>query len=173
MKYKCENELNTLSFKDFGLIDIDYNDERLLIVTDGGIAKYDNSCNETLEERYIAETQIRIIDARIDDFYLEGGKYYDADDKLIEEYPNKPISHEMYKAVFRKMKNVENETRVFFVGEKSKRNDDVKKEAVEGIEEYPYTYEIAIDVVNDTYWMSISGSKIIVEFDRFMNRVMS
>lgn len=171
MKYKCENEISTLSFKDFGLVDIDYNDERLLIVTDGGIAKYDNSCNETLEERYIGEAQIRIIDAMIEDFYLEGGKYFDADDNLIEVYPDQPITHERFKAVFKKIKAEESEARVFFVGEKHNR-DEMNTPSTGDEEAKRHMFEIAIDAVNDTYWIKVSGKKIVVEFDRFMNRVM-
>jgi len=162
MKYKCENELNTLNFRDFGVIEIGIVKDVFSMMTGGGIAKYDNSCNETLEERYIAETQIRILDAEIEKFFLEGGKYYDANDVLISEEPDTEIDKNEYKEIFKKMK----EGTVFFIGEKSNVSEDGKK-----------IYEICIDItledVIDTYWIVVKGSKIVVEFDRFMNRVMS
>jgi len=158
MKYKCENELNTLSFKDFDLVDIGCDNETLRIVTGGGIAKYDNSCNEMLEERYISEAEIRIMDAEIVSFYLEGGKYYNADDVLIKEVADEEVSKEDYKSVFRTLKD--GESTVFFIG-CSKKDDG------------SFVYEIAIDIVNDTYWLKATGSRIIIEFDRFMNRVIS
>lgn len=159
MKYKCENELNTFSLKDFDILDISYENGTFSFLLNGGVAKYDNSCNETLEERYISETHVRIMDAEIKEFFLEGGKYYTADDVLIKEVPDEAVSPEKYKEI---LKSLKEEGKLFFIGEKSAdANADTK------------TFEISVDKVNDTYWITVSGSKIIIEFDRFMNRVMN
>ena len=156
MKYKCENELNTLSFKDFTILEIKYENDKFTLMTNGAVVKYDNSCNETLEERYISETTLTFVDAKITKFVLEGGKYYTADDVLIKEVPDTEVNPAEYNDLFKKF--LENEGTVFFVGEKSGEG---------------HVVEIAIDVVNDTYWITVEASKIIAGFDRFMNRVMN
>lgn len=155
MKYKCENELNTLSFKDFEIVSISNANGKLTINTNGGVARYDNSCNEMLEERYISECEITFFDAKITRFYKEGGKYYDANDVLIEEY--KDIDYD--EADYPKMlKELTKEGIIFFLSS-SVTNDR------------PY-YELAVDVVNDTYWLNIEASKVSVGFERFMNKVI-
>lgn len=158
MKYKCENELQTLSFKDFAIMSITYENNKLTIMTSGGIARYDNSCNETLEERYISDTEITFFNATIDRFYLEGGKYYTADDVLVQEIPDTDFVPDQYKNKL-KMLTSEEEAVIFFLAEN--RSGDK-----------PF-YEIAVDVVNDTYWLMISADKVTASFDRFMNRVMN
>lgn len=155
MKYKCENELSTLSFKDFGLSSVSYANGKLTLMTDGGVAKYDNSCNEMLEERYISECEITFFDAKILRFYKEGGKYFDANDVLIEEFPDVDIEESDYNKM---LKDLTNEGVIFFLS-------SCKTEA------RPY-YELAVDVVNDTYWINIDASKVSVGFDRFMNKVI-
>lgn len=155
MKYKCENELNTLCFKDFGLSSAVLANDKLTLLTDGGIARYDNSCNEMLEERYISECEITFYNAKILRFYKEGGKYYDADDKLIEEYPDVDIEPNEY---VKMLKELTKEGVIFFLS--SGKTDS-----------RPY-YELSVDVVNDTYWINIDSDKVSVSFERFMNRVI-
>lgn len=156
MKYKCENELHTLSFKDFSVDDIKLSQNKLTIYTNGGVARYDNSCNETLEERYISECEIQFINADIEKFFLEGGRYLDANDVLIREEPDKDVEKSNYKEAVKQL----NAGTIFFLSGKS---DNGK-----------YIVEFAVDLENnDTYWMTISCEKLIVGFDRFMNRVMN
>lgn len=154
MKYQCENELNTLEFKDFNVSEIYYRNEKFFILTNGGIARYNNSCNETLEERYIADTEISFLECEISSFYLEGAKYYNPDDVLIKEVEDKIIHKEDYISTIKQLK----EGIIFFL----KGN----------IENDRYITEIAIDVEEDTYWITLSATKCIIAFDRFMNRVM-
>lgn len=157
MKYKCENELHTLSFKDFNVEEIKYTDNKLMIYTNGGVARYDNSCNETLEERYISECEIQFINCEIEKFYLEGGKYYTADDVLIKEIPDEEIPNDKIKDTLKLLKG--EDAVIFFVSGKE--------------ESGRYKVEIAIDLVNDTYWMTLNADRAIIGFDRFMNRVMN
>lgn len=158
MKYKCENELNTLSFKDFEIVSIKAANDKLTINTNGGIARYDNSCNEMLEERYISEAEITFFDAKILKFYKEGGKYYDANDKLIEEYPDVEYSPLEYDSLLKEFSKEDTEAIIFFL-------------SANKTEARPY-YELSIDVINDTYWINIDASKVSVSFDRFMNKVI-
>lgn len=157
MKYKCENELHTLDFKDFNVEEIKYTDNKLTLYTNGGVARYNNSCNETLEERYISECEIQFINCRIDKFILEGGKYYTADDVLIEEVPDTIIKQEEIKAILKKLKG--EDAVIFFLNGNTEGDN--------------YKSELAVDLVNDTYWINITAEKVVVGFDRFMNRVMN
>lgn len=153
MKYKCENELNTLEFKDFNADEISYTKNKLFILTNGGIARYNNSCNETLEERYISESEISFINCNINKFYIEGMKYFNPNDVLIKEVPDKDILVEEYSSELKKLKG----GTIFFLSGK--------------FDNTGFSGEIAIDVEEDTYWLSISAEKVIIGFDRFMNRV--
>lgn len=157
MKYKCENELNTLSFKDFNVEEIKYSEDKITVYTNGGVAKYDNSCNETLEERYISECEIQFIGYNIERFYLEGGKYYTADDVLVKVVPDEEVEGDHIKDTLSKLKG--EDAVIFFLNGKE--------------ESGKYKSELAIDLVNDTYWIKISADKVTVSFDRFMNRVMN
>lgn len=156
MKYKCENELHTFNFKDFGISEIKLSDGKINIYTEGGVARYDNSCNETLEERYISECEIQMINCQIDKFVLEGGKYYNADDVLLKEVPDTVIEKDKYQDTVNKFKE---EGVIFFFSGK--------------MEDGKYKTEMAVDVESDTYWLNITSEKVIVGFDRFMNKVIS
>lgn len=155
MKYKCTNELHTLSFKDFTVSDVKSNNGNIIICTDGGVAKYDNSCNETLEERYISECEIQFMDVKIDKFILEGAKYYNADDVLLKETPDVDIDPSEYDGYLKKL----TDGTLFFLSGKEK--DD------------RYLIELAVDIEEDTYWINMNTEKVVVNFDRFMNRVMA
>lgn len=155
MKYKCTNELHTLSFKDFTVTEVKSNNGNIIICTDGGVAKYDNSCNETLEERYISECEIQFMDAKIDKFILEGAKYYNADDVLLKETPDVDIEPSEFDNVLNKFKD----GIMFFLSGREK--DD------------RYIVEMAVDIEEDTYWINLNTEKTVVNFDRFMNRVMA
>ena len=155
MKYKCENELNTLEFKEFNVDKITFNNNKLVLYTNCGIARYNNSCNETLEERYISETELSFLNCTINKFYIEGSKYFNPNDVLIKETPDCIIDSKDYNSNLKKL----NGGIIYFISGKFD---------TEG-----FNGEIAIDVEDDTYWIDIKCEKVIAGFDRFMNRVMN
>lgn len=160
MKYKCTNELHTLNFRDFTVTGVVINNGNLTISSDGGVARYDNSCNETLEERYISATEIQFLNYTIDKFFIEGAKYFDANDVLLKETPDIDVEKVAYESTLKSLKD----GKIFFLNEKKSESSDNK-----------YVVELAVDIeeTNDTYWLIISTEKTVINFDRFMNRVMA
>lgn len=155
MKYKCVNKLDKFGFQDAGIISCNYKDDTLSLELEGMIAKYDNPHNQKFEDCYITATQIRFKEAKIIRFFLEGAKYYDANDVFLEEVPDTDILPEAYMETIEKLINGV----VFMVREKSTAQDENK------------CCMIAIDVEEDTYWLEMEYEKVVVEWDRFMNKV--
>ncbi len=155
MKYKVTNNLDKFDFKDFDLNEIALEKDSLRIEMAGGIARYNNPCNEKYVDCYIAETELRFLNPSIDRFFLEGSKYYNANDVLIEEIPDKELSELEYQS---KLKSFNN-SRLFYI-------EGVEKE------ENKYKCQISIDTESEeTYWIVVSCEKVVIGWDRFMNRV--
>ncbi len=155
MQYKCVNELDKFDFQEAILEALDLDSDQLCIALSSGIAKYNNPCNTKYVDCYIAETQVRIKKPRILRFFLEGSKYYDANDVLLEEVSDQDIPPEEYEKTIKKL--ISGEVYTFR-----------EKNASENIDR---CCEIAVDVADDTYWIEIAFEKIILEWDRFRNRV--
>ncbi|MCD8150859.1 MAG: hypothetical protein LUE92_15130 [Clostridiales bacterium] len=155
MQYKCVNELDKFDFQEAVLEALDLNGDLLCVSLSSGIAKYNNPCNTKYVDCYIAETQIRLKNPCIDRFFLEGPRYYDANDVLLEAVPDQEILPTEYGAAMQKLIS----GAVYTFREKSASGDAER------------CCEIAVDVGDDTYWMEIRYEKIIVEWDRFRNRV--
>lgn len=157
MKYKCVNELDKFGFQDAGVISFDYRDGMLSLELEGMIAKYDNPHNQKYEDCYISAAQIRFKGAKILTFFLEGAKYYDANDVLLEEVPDTDILPEAYRETIGRFK----QGVIFMVREKAAVQDGARG------------CMMAVDVEEDTYWIEITYEKVVIEWDRFMNKVQS
>ena len=131
--------------------------DTLRVELSDGIAKYNNPCNTKFVDCYIADTQIRIKRPEIRRLFLEGPKYYDANDVLLEEVPDRDIPADEYEETLARLVN----GKIYTFQEKA------------GSGENDRICEIAIDVEDDTWWLEIGYEKIIVEWDRFRNRVDS
>ncbi|MCD8365935.1 MAG: hypothetical protein LUC83_09060 [Clostridiales bacterium] len=156
MQYKCVNDLDKFDFHEASLDALDLEGDVLCAILSSGIAKYNNPCNTKYVDCYIAETQIRMKNPRITRFFLEGAKYYDANDVLLEEVPDQEIPPEEYEATMQKLVSGE----VFTLCKKDSGSDGNGG-----------CCEIAVDAEDDTYWMEIEYEKIILEWDRFRNEV--
>lgn len=155
MQYKCVNDLDKFDFQKAVLESLSLDDDQLCIALSSGIAKYNNPCNTKYVDCYIANTQVRIKKPQILRFFLEGAKYYDANDVLLEEVPDQDIPSEEYERTMKKLVSGE----VYTFREKTTSGDSDQ------------CYEIAVDVADDTYWIEIAFEKIILEWDRFRSKV--
>ena len=154
MKYKCVNQTDKFSFRDAQIQRCRYNTDVLMMEVDGVIARYDHPCNETLTDRYIDTVSIRLKKPVIRSFFLEGAKYYDANDVLLEEIPDRDIDPGDYEKIFEKLK----QAYIFKV--LAKEEDDCQ------------VLEIAVDVGEDTYWFETKCEKAVFEWDNFLNKAM-
>lgn len=159
MKYKCVNELDKFIFRDAQVKKCEYSPEQLTVEAVGVVAKYDNSCNETLTERYIDAACMRLKNPVITKFFLEGAKYYDANGVLQEEVPDHNIPAGDYGETFRVLGG----GRIFVLTPK------------EAAQEGKLCCELAVDVGEedtDTYWVEVEFDKAIVEWNNFLNKTV-
>ncbi|MCD7865276.1 MAG: hypothetical protein LUG54_04540 [Clostridiales bacterium] len=155
MQYKCVNELDKFDFGEATVLALSLTGDTWYMELSGGIAKYNNPCNTKYVDCYIAATQIRMKNPAISRFFLEGPKYYDANDVLLEEVPDRDIQAEAYEETLKQLVSGE----VYTFRDKDSAGGNGRN------------CEIAIDVGDDTYWLEIAYEKIILEWDRFQNRV--
>lgn len=162
MKYKCENNLDKFYFGDANIEKCECQDGHMTLVMDGAAVRYNNPANETLTDRYIDMAQVRLKDMKIRRLFLEGARYYDANDVLMREVPDQEINQEDYEKMFRMFSGAS----VFTVEEKEASDED------------SFCCEIALDVTDEeademsTYWMEIEYKKAVTEWEHFLNKMI-
>lgn len=158
MKFKVVDQLDKFGFRDVQLSACEIVDGTLRMTMAGVISKYNNPCNERYQDWYILEAYARFEGVQILDCYKEGLKYYDANNVLLEEIPDEPIGPENYDDTLKICKD----GIMFVLLEKDPMSDGKK------------CMEVAIDIeeTNDTYWMVFVYDRVIIEWDRYANKVM-
>ncbi len=155
MNYKCVNDLDKFSFRDADVLELQFSPDVFLLELSGGIAKYNNPCNTQYVDSFIGEIQIRLMNPVITRFFLEGQKYYNADDVLIREVLDSDIPPESYDETLEKLK-----PGIVFLFREQEPGVDGRRHG-----------ELSIDVEEDTYWIELEYEKIILEWDRFKGPV--
>lgn len=158
MKFKVVDQLDKFGFRDVQLSACELTDGVLRMTMAGAISKYNNPCNERYQDWYILEAYARFEGAEITNCYKEGMKYYDANNVLLEEIPDEPISAADYDTTLKLCKDG-----IMFVLLSKEDSADGKK-----------CVEIAIDIEenNDTYWVEFTYDRVIIEWDRYANKVV-
>ena len=156
MKFKVVDQLDKFGFRDVQVNTCEMKDTTLHMTMGGVVSKYNNPCNERFQDWYILESYARFEGAEITNCYKEGLKYYDANNVLLEEIPDEPISPEAYMETLKLLKNS-----IMFTL--------LEKDAPEGRK----CVEIALDLEEgDTYWVEFVYDRVIIEWDRYANKVM-
>lgn len=162
MKYKCIDNLDKFYFRDAQMNKCEYQDGLMIWSLDGVVARYNNPGNETLVDRYIDTAQVRLKGAEIKKMFLEGARYYDANDVLRQEVPDTVIPAEEYEKTLDLFANG-----IIFTVKQKETN----------IEER-LCCEMAIDVKDeeedrtDTYWVEVEYEKAVFEWEHFLNKAM-
>lgn len=155
MKYKCVNELDTFSFWGAQVQKCEYNTDLLMMEVVGVVAKYSNPCNETFADRYIDKTCVRFKNPNIRKFFLEGAKYYDANNVLQEEVADQDVAEDAYEETFHFLEG----GAIFVMTPK------------DAAQEGKLCCEIAIDVgEEDTYWIEAEFDRAVLEWNNFLNK---
>lgn len=185
MKYCIENELNTMDFHDASILEVDWDqkgaaDSVLTFTVTGAIVKADNSQNELYTDRYADTMNLRFTGVAFQAILLEGHKLYDANDKLIEQVPDRPFKPEEYKQVLKRFAN----SAVFYAGapkEKIVENyvnySTPKTDGTSQGEAVDYSkkecFQMIIDTEEDdnpSYVVSFFYDKVTAEFEHFLNK---
>jgi hypothetical protein len=153
MTYKSIDEMETLALRDATIVKFEISDSGnwLELELTGVVVKDGNSQNEFYTDKYADNMTIRFKSPEFEAVLLEGHKYYDANDKLIESVPDKPVEKEKYKELFQSFK----EQIVFYGG-----RPDVNANC----------YQMIIDVDEESYVISFFYEKAIAEWHHFLNK---
>ena len=68
MKYKSVNELDKFMFQDAEVKKMEFNPELMTMVLLGAAARHNNPSNDTLVDRYLDDTEIRLKSPKITRF---------------------------------------------------------------------------------------------------------
>ncbi|MGN1156729.1 MAG: hypothetical protein ACI4TK_11160 [Agathobacter sp.] len=158
MKFKVQDQLDTFAFRDVEVVSCELTEDALRMTMRGVISKYNNPCNERFQDWYILEAYARFEGAKITNCYKEGMKYYDANNVLLEEVPDEPIVPDAYADTIKLFQN----SCMFMLIQKESQADDQK------------SVEVAFDLEegNDTYWVEFAYDRVIIEWDRYANKVI-
>lgn len=118
---------------------------------EGAVVKDNNSQNEYYTDKYADQMEIRFKNPVIEAVLLEGHKYYDANDNLVEEVPDQKLAEDEYEKIFGKFK----ENYIFYGG---KPEADKK------------CYQMIVDVDEDSYIVSFYYDKVIARWNHFLNK---
>lgn len=156
MRFQTVNALNLFRFEEVTVKEIDLKNKVVTVIMDALIVKGNNPNNEEFVDRFADTANVRFQNARITEVVKEGYKYYDANDRLLEEEPDQPIPVMEYEALLKKCKDV-----YLF--------DIISLKEEEGA----YEYQLGMDLnESDTYWITIGCTETIVEWEKFKNKVM-
>lgn len=123
----------------------------LELYVEGAVVKDNNSQNEYYTDKYADQMEIRFKNPVIEAVLLEGHKYYDANDNLVEEVPDQKLAEDEYEKIFGKFK----ENYIFYGG---KPETDKK------------CYQMIVDVDEDSYIVSFYYDKVIAGWNHFLNK---
>lgn len=171
--FKAVNELEHFGYQDavirgFQIIPagsadgVEDEGQTFAISLEAVIVRSDNSQNSNYTDSYAGDLTMRLMGANIQKGVKEGYKYYDANDVLLEEVPDTPLS-------------------IMEIHQLIKNLDGAYLWAMQAVEPAQnktghYLYLMGIDVNADTdeeatYWLQIEFDKSIMEWERYMNRV--
>lgn len=177
MKFKSTNEIETIQLRDaqikemklVGVGEVETDGEAaesvedaeaslkglrarwLELYVEGAVVKDNNSQNEYYTDKYADQMEIRFKNPVIEAVLLEGHKYYDANDNLVEEVPDQELAEDEYEKIFGKFK----ENYIFYGG---KPEADKK------------CYQMIVDVDEDSYIVSFYYDKVIAGWNHFLNK---
>lgn len=160
MKYKSVNEIEKFSFEDCMISKFEVKDDMLCLELEALIVKPDNSQNTNYTESYAGTTEVRLMGGKILSGIKDGYRYYNANDELLKETPDEPLTEEQ---ILRLTKTCEG-AYLF---------DMVKKEETD----HRYIYFMGIEFADeentmaDSYQLEVAFEKAVFEWDFYMNRV--
>ncbi len=164
MKYKAIDEMEHFGFRDAKIIEFERSDAGLKLVLEAVIVKANNSQNSNYTDSYAGELTMRLVGGKIQKGVREGYKYYDANDVLVEEVPDTPLTEDEITALLAGAKDD-------YLFDVAKVNDAENKTG-------HFLYLFGIDVPGESdedeivsYWLQIEFAQSILEWDRYMNRV--
>lgn len=165
MAYKSVNELEEIDIQDAYITRFQVDENQITLELEGAKIEPSNSQNEMRVKSYAGPLVLRLQDAHIYQIFKEGYKYYDANNVLIEEKPDEIVSSEDMPMIIRRLKD----NYIFALEAVNDTPKNTINNACE--EETVFNYMLCVDIDEDDYWLKITFSKAIANWDKYMNRV--
>lgn len=163
MAFQSINELNQFRYDDCQICEMVIEPSQIKLTVEALIVARNNSQNTNFTESYADTTMIRLTEGCIVSGVKDGYKYYDANDVLLNEVADTPLTEEEL-AQFPKL------------CEGAYMYSVDKEEDVDGKNCYSFGFEFvdeAEQAMGDSYRLKIAFEKAIVTWDRYMNRVQN
>lgn len=164
MAFKSVNEISQFDFEDCRVTKIYKDSSSLVMELESLIVLENNTQNSNYTKSYADTTELTLEECTVKSITLAGYKVYDANDNLVEEVKDKPISEADFDSV---LKGLSDSYLYRFI----KVSDD---------DGYEYDFEVEkseegqmVDLRNDTYVVRVKFTNSIFKWERYMNRVQS
>lgn len=163
MGFQSVNEMEHFSYEDCRVKSFQIGKDGIFLEVEALIVKPNNSQNANYTESYADVAQIRLQSGKIVKALQEGYKYYDANDVLINEIPDRNLEEVELKQFPQKC------TGAYLFAVEQRDN-------VEGFLHYAMGFELAKEdtygsEVSDSYQLDVVCDKAIVNWERYLNRV--
>ncbi len=169
MRYKSVNEPDSIELHDAVIktFEMSQQNDVLTLLVEGAVVQSGNSQNEFYTDKYSDQMQIRFVNPVIEAVLLEGHKYYDANDRLIEQVPDQVLLPEEYGRVMKQF----NACYIFYAGTpKEKVVQNYTGQDMRTLAEDMKCYQMIIDVEDESYVISFYYEKVIAEWEHFLNK---
>lgn len=162
MGFQSINEIETFDFQDCQIISFEIGENQVFLELEALIVKANNSQNSNYTESYAGTTTVKFENAKILSAALEGYQYFDANDVLLEEIPDKPLPEDSLASLPALFKDG-----YLYAVEKTKEADSLfhyclRIESAENEEP---------DLKSDSYQIELSFEKAVFCWERYLNRV--
>ena len=161
MKYQSIDEIETFSFEDCRICKFQVKENQIYMELEALIVKPDNSQNTNYIESYAGITVAKFIGGKILSGVKDGYKYYDANDVLLNEVPDKPLTEKQLVEFPETCKGA-----FLFSMAKAKQENNL------------YYYDMGIEFEDeedntaaDSYQLQICFEKAVFTWENYLNRV--
>lgn len=158
MGYVSKDEIDKFAYDDCVVTSFAMDDKGIVLGLEALIVKAKNSQNTNYTDSYAGDAVCELKAGKILSLIKEGYKYYDADDKLIDEVPDEELAVDAakLKALFKE---------VYLISFAKEDDGNYKLEIEVGGED---PSDIA-----DTYELTCSCDEVVVSWTHYMNRVQN
>ncbi len=162
MKYKSVNEIEKFSFDDSVINKFEVENNLICLELEALIVKPDNSQNTNYTESYAGTTTVRFIAGKILSGVKEGYRYYNANDELLKEIPDEPLTDGQ---IMELIKSCEGAYLFSMAKKEEIDNQYVYRMGIE------FCDEAEANTMAESYLLEVAFEKAVFEWDFYMNRV--
>lgn len=157
MSFKTTNELEHFLFEDCVISNFKVQENSIALEVDGLIILPNNSQNTNYTESYADTASILFTNAKLLSGIKDGYKYYDANEVLVDEVPDQPLSDAELSAFVKNTKGAY----LFAIDE---GENYILSIEIPNEDEYDTS-------TTETYQITLSADSISISWERYLNRV--